>query len=292
MVLFLQRRLWVLSVLLTLGISSYAQVGGYDRKMPDVFSVNAAYAQKGWYFTPGLTHTIGIDYSERTNLGGDTIRIQREVPDGRLGAFLQVGRFHALDSRWITALDYGLDIRWFRGLHQREVETRLGADNPEWVYSTGSGHFSDLWLGLTGNATFARHITNDIFIWHSAGVNVNYAAWRELTYAGDYNGTVDFSPPVFSAQLHYKLGIGFRVGRGWYVMPTIESPMLGIYAWNDAIPAFRYLDTYYQPLLFGIQVMRRDKSKAEGCPPEGPTGKDRKRNTTLWDKKMNRKYNR
>jgi len=265
-----------------------AQVGGHDLKRPDVFQRSMEHAQKGWYITPGGTYMLGIDYADRTSLGGDTIRAQREIPTGKFGAFLQIGRFHALDSRWINYVDYGIDFRWLQGNHRREVETRLGADDPNWTLREGNGNFSDLWLGLTGNASFARHITNTIFISHSFGANVDYAIVRTLDYGGAYEGTVDYSPPVVSAQLHYKLGIGFKLNRGWYIMPTIETPMLGIYAWNDAIPALKYLDTYYQPILFGIQIMRRDKNKPEGCPPEGPTGKDRRRNTELWDKKMRR----
>ena len=279
-------KIFVITFLLVLmGFQLCAQVGGYIPKRPDVFPRSSQYATSGWYFTPGITHTFGFANSERMNLGGDTIRVQHEKPLGHTGAFVQLGRFHTLKSRWINFVDYGLDVRWLRGLHTRETELRTDAENPEWLTQNGAGHFNDLWIGATVNASFARHITNTVFVSHSLGVNANYAAVRDLAFSGPYDPLADGDPPVFNAQLHYKLGVGFKLGRGWYLMPTIETPIFGIFAWNDAIPSLKYLNTYYQPILIGIQIMRLDRGKPEDCPTEGPGGK-RKKNTSLWDKKM------
>lgn len=274
-----------LLLLVVAGPELIAQSGKYGPQRPDVFPMNSEYARSGWYITPGITQTIGFANAERTSLGADTIRIQSEEPIGQMGAFLQLGRFHTFDSRWISSLDYGVDLRWLRGLHSREVETRLGAESPNWLVENGNGHFSDVWIGATINASFSRHLTNTVIISHSLGVNGNYAAVRDLGYAGPYDPAADTGPPVFNAQLHYKLGVGFKLGRGWYLMPTIETPIVGIFAWNDAIPSLNYLNTYYQPVLVGIQIMRLDRRKPEDCPVEGPGGK-RKKNTSLWDKKM------
>ncbi len=271
-----------------LALSGFAQVGGYDSKQPDVFEESSSHARNGWYLTPGVTHLLGIGRDHRAGLGELTI-IQHNKAIGQTGAFLQFGRFHALNSRWINFVDYGLDVRWLRGAHEREVESRMNNVFPDWTLSSGTASFSDLWLGATVNASFARHINRSLFISHSLGVNANYAVLRDMNMDGLVYLMDNTIPPELSVQLHYKLGVGFNIGRGWYLMPTIETPILGILAWNDAIPSFEYLNAHYQPILIGVQIMKRDRRKPADCPTEGPSRRGQK--SGLWgDKKMNRLY--
>lgn len=270
-----------------------AQAGQFHKPKHEWFPVSQQYAEKGWTITPGVTYMAGFKNSERHDMGGDTLTIQREEPKGRFGAFLQLGRFHAIESRWLTYIDYGLDVRWLQGLHHRTLETRLGADNPDWAVAEGSASFSDVWVGVTFNATLAKPLSRDVFLHHSLGVNANYAVVRSLDQSMVHAATTTtYQPPEISAQLHYKLGIGFKLGRGWYLIPTVETPILGIYAWNGAIPSLQYFDTYYQPILFGLTIMKRDRSKPEDCPTEVGTGKRKKKgsNTGLFEKGVNKKY--
>lgn len=282
-------------LLLFLGVLAGLDVLGQARQFykprHEWFPVSQQHADKGWTITPGVTYMAGFSSSERYDMGGDTLTIQREEPKGRFGAFLQVGRFHAIDSRWLTYIDYGLDVRWLQGFHQRTLETRLGAENPDWVVAQGSGSFSDVWLGLAFNATLAKPLSRDVFLHHSMGVNANYAVVRSIDQSVLHAATTDrLQPPVINAQLHYKLGVGFKLGRGWYVIPTVETPILGIYAWNGAIPSLQYFDTYYQPILFGLTIMKRDRLKPEDCPTEGGSGKRRNKDSGLFEKGINKKY--
>lgn len=281
-------RLMFCAGMLVVSLPMLAQVGGHNAWKPDVYSDRGNYAGTGWYFTPGVTYTLGIDQSERTQLAPDTLMIRKDTPRGMPGAFFQVGRFHKLDNKWINYIDYGLDLRWLRGQHHREVEIKQGIEDPTWLVATGDGHFSDLWLGVSANASFARHLNQSVFITHSIGVNGNYAVVRDFRATGIYGGAEDLQHPEISAQLHYKLGIGFSLGRGWWLVPTVETPILGIHAWHDGIPALKFFDNYYQPILFGIQLVRQDRKRPEDCPVEGPSRGDRRGNTELWQKKMRR----
>lgn len=276
----------VFALMLFAGGELLAQAGQYKRNSPDFFPPISEYAPKGWYITPGVTYMAGIDGSDRRSLGGDTIQIQVEEPQGQVGAFLQVGRFHGINSRWLTYIDYGVDLRWLRGLHNRRVETRLGADNPEWMVAEGGANFSDLWLGVSFNATLAKPLSKTVFLHHSFGINANYAVLRSSNVSPLHEATtVDAQPSDINGQLHYKLGVGFKLGRGWYIIPTVETPIIGVYDWNGAIPSLKYFDTYYQPILFGITIMKSDRRKPEDCPTEAVSGGKNKK-TGLWDKKM------
>lgn len=249
------------------------------------------YTSKGWYLTPGLTYTAGIDQSERITNDTDTILVIDQNAIGRPGAFLQLGRFHVLDNRWFQLFDYGLDVRWIRGAHERTAEQRITQlDVADWPENTGTGSFGDLWLGLSAGVSHLGRLGNNMFISHTFGTNLNYAVVRDLRFQGAYQVTSDFQHPAFSAQLHYKLGVGFGVGRGWYIVPTIETPALGVYAWNGGIPSLRFFDTYYQPLLFGLRIMRLDKLKNKPCPTDEPAPGKKGKQNGLWDSKMNKKY--
>jgi len=275
------------------GSELLAQAGQYHKKKPDLFPGIGEFSNKGWYITPGVTYMAGFGSSERHALGGDTLMIQVEEPAGKFGAFLQLGRFHAVESRWLTYIDYGLDVRWLQGLHNRRLETRLGADNPDWLVAEGGGSFSDLWVGLSFNATVAKPLTKTVYLHHSLGVNANYAVLRSLNPSAVHGiSTTEYQPPVVNGQIHYKLGVGFKLGRGWYLIPSVETPIIGVYAWNGAIPSLKYFDTYYQPILIGLTIMKLDRSKPGECPTEGNSNRKRKKGpeSGLFDKKVNKKY--
>jgi len=282
----------VFALTILIGSDLCAQAGQYKGSSPEFFPEISNYSSNGWYITPGVTYMAGIGSSDRQTLGVDTIQIQVQEPQGQVGAFLQLGRFHGIDSRWLTYIDFGVDLRWLRGLHNRRVETRLGADNPEWMVAEGGANFSDLWLGVSFNATLAKPLTNSVFLHHSFGINANYAVLRSSNLSPVHAATTtEAQPSEINGQLHYKLGVGFKLGRGWYIIPTVETPIIGVYDWNGAIPSLKYFDTYYQPILFGITIMKSDRKKPEDCPTEAVSGGKTKR-SGLWDKKMRKKYGR
>lgn len=287
-----QKLVYILALVFALGLQeTMAQATQYRGKRAPAFEVGHSFNNQGWYILPGITHTLGFAHTERDRIGPDSSVVTTHNPAGQMGAFLQLGRFHVWENRFFQLFDYGLDVRWLRGVHNRTRDYRFGDEEVNWMAMEGNGRFSDLWLGATTNLSHVSRIGNGVFITNAIGANLNYALVRGTRAEGAYEGTQTFEPPVFAAQLHYRLGVGFPLGNGWYIMPTIETPILGIFAWNGGHPSMRYFDTYYQPLLIGINIMKLDRMKMKPCPTEGGDGKKRKgEDGGLWDKKMRKKY--
>jgi hypothetical protein len=281
------KKVFLLMALLVATFSAFSQVGDYKRKKADVFPKFGEFSRQGWYIMPGVTNTQGFGTRERSQLGADTLMKYSYKPTGALGGFIQFGRFHAPRRGVISYFDYGIDFRLLRGRHNYSAHLSNETEDFNIMAHEGTGRFSEGWLGLNLNATRISQISSKVFITNGLGVNAHVNIFRKAVYTPNPLGLEADIPSIFLAQLHYQFGIGFKVNKRLFIIPTFETPILGLWDFNGGIPSMRYFNTYTQPLLLGVKFMWLSKNRPDKC-PTGTSGKQRKEQ--LFDKNVRKKY--
>jgi hypothetical protein len=281
----------LLFLVIATSLSAYSQARHYDKKKSEFFPRFGDYGRKGWYIMPGVTNTQGFGSTERSTIGADSLMIYRYKPTGLIGGFIQVGRFHAPKRGIVSYFDYGLDFRILSGRHNYSAHFTNEAEAFEIMAHEGSGRFSEGWLGLNVNASRISSVSNKIFLVNSLGINANARVLSNAVYSPNPLGLGADVPSIISAQLHYQFGVGIKMGRGLYIIPTFETPILGIWDFNSGIPSLRYFNTYNQPLLLGVKFMWLTRNKPDKCPTSKGTGKKGKSSKeSLFEPKVHKKY--
>lgn len=213
-------------------------------------------------------------------------------PYGKLGAYGEIGLFHfpkkrsklslALKTVLVSYYDYGIGFKYFRGGETINVNLTDGAGNitsskdSSYNFANGNvyGRFS-----IHKNIHFKIHREKtNFFLDNSLGLNFDY---RVLENSDNYNwpylsNKAQYYKP-FHAQLHYGLGLGFRLKRGSYLIPGVRLPILG---YQTAIqpstggknnyfgrPSMHWFSSRYWPILFHVKYMFVFEKKTKGCPP-------------------------
>lgn len=270
---------------------AFSQKSDYSRKKPDIFPRFGEYSRQGWYVLPGVTCTQGFGTTERSNVSADSLLIYRFKPTGAIGAYLQVGRFHAPRKGIVSYFDYGIDFRLLRGRHNFSSNLSNELDAYEYTVENGSGRFSEGWLGLNANASHVSNLSDRIFLVNALGINAHVNVLRKTSYTPNSLDLGADVPSIFLGQIHYQFGVGFKMRRGLYIIPTFETPIFGVWDFNSGIPSMRYFNTYNQPLLLGVKFMWLSKNKPDKCPVDSKAGKKGKvSKETLFEQRVNKKY--
>ena len=118
-----------------------------------------------------------------------------------------------------------------------------------------SGHFIDLGIGF----------------------NVDY---RMISDSYNYENQFILDEQRFAkkiaAQLHSSLGFGFKIRRGLYFIPSVGTPILGIYEWNKGHSELNWFSSTYRPIEGRLKLIYLFKDKTKSC--NTGTEEDQKRN--------------
>jgi hypothetical protein len=119
-----------------------------------------------------------------------------------------------------------------------------------------------------------------LFLDNAIGVNLDYALMiGNMAYDG-YHVPVDekFQGDIIG-QLHYSLGLGIkpRKDKGFFFVPSIEVPVLGIHEWNGGTPAIHWFSSQYYPAMLRLKFVWLFKKDPNRCPPVETNEKDRER---------------
>lgn len=213
-------------------------------------------------------------------------------PFGAPGVYAEIGMFHfpkkrsklseALNFIFISYYDWGLGFKYFRGgekIHANFIDAggvTVSQEDRTYLFDNGNvyGRFS-----IHKNIYFGEK--NNVFLDNALGLNVDY---RVLTTTQEYNWlpmTLEqrYYKPLH-VQLHYGLGVGFRLKRGSYLIVGAQTPILG-YQSTTALPnagaktgdvfgrpSMHWYSSRYWPLLVHVKYMfLLEKKPKKGCPP-------------------------
>lgn len=210
-------------------------------------------------------------------------------PRGNLGFFLDLGMAHfpmkarnrlqnGKTFRLLSYWDWGIGIQQYGGRENMRVD-RLSSTGEvlESIPSTAR------WSNSYAYGRIAAHnniyIGKLIFIDNTLGLNFDYHLSE-----GNRIHNFDFTPAPQSFQrspslhVHYGLGIGFKLRRNVFLIPSGEVPVLGLMQWKQGTPAISWFSSSYWPMKLRVKLIYlfKDKAKAGDCFNGSP--EDQKRN--------------
>lgn len=249
-----------------------------------LFKWTGEYSRHGFQFNFGPTYllTNGETPERDLSTSPDTNATYTHNPSGRLGGFIEVGMVHIAKKRRkvIHYFDWGIGYKHFAGTEQtRLMIHRFGETNEV----KGNGVFDMGYLYGRFNVHNVWQINRDVFLDNALGFNVDYRLTGSVP--GDnsrYDGAVlpqtQRFQQDFVAQLNYELGVGFKIRDGFFIIPSVHTPILGIYEWTGGNPSLMWYSSRYQPLLLKVKFVWLFKKKNNACPPVYGNPDDEKRN--------------
>jgi hypothetical protein len=265
MEIFIQKiRTLLVASLLCFSANMQAQ---YRELMPIVDKTE--YQSKGWFFAPGITLMLPTDADRiptrviKPNGVLDTLYSGVFNGKSRVGLYLEGGRHHFTDKFiGVHSWDYGIHIKMLRGREtfdgQVKVDTTLLEVN-------NTGKFSQTFAGAFVNASNILRLNNAWYIQNSLGLNADFRVLSRINYQGPTTGMPQEYPNWMVFQLHYKLGFCWKADPGLYFMPSIETPVLSLYPFDDGKSTMQYFSTRYRPIIISVRVMFLDKRKGRSC---------------------------
>lgn len=261
-----------------------AQTGRQHRPL---YQLGGKYSPNGWNFALGGTYMLP-NASQRSETerffpeqGSDTLFTGNFDAAGKLGLYLEVGRHHFVeDPKFVHYFDYGINFKMLRG---SESFNGMVNNGDSLVNVTNSGTFSNSFVSIHGNMNHIVQVSDRSFVQLSLGANVDY---RVINNIGPENAVGAIIPQEFAgplqAQLHGKIGYGFRLESGRFIIPSIETPILNVHPFYDGKSTLPYFSTRYRPIIFSIRFLFLSHQKAGDCVGKGTE----KRGQHLWGKDM------
>jgi hypothetical protein len=209
------------------------------------------------------------------------------VPSGKVGIGFDVGTatFNIKPPRFkfgkiVKYIDWGIGFNLY-GVEETTTEIII-INKTRTLIGSGSTYLGN--IAARGTLHHQWYIPKtSIFFDNGLGLNLDFRVLGSSSY--DYKDIVSdknaapfkFSKQFF-AQIHYSLGVGFKIKRGSYLVPTMQLPIFGIYEWDKGNPRTYWYSSQYRPVIFRLKfIYLFDRPKNSSCESFG-TEDDRKRN--------------
>ena len=232
----------------------------------------------GWNFAPGITYMGSRFQNPYTDFyeGGDTTYRGKFDPSGKIRLYLEVGRHRLFPyGRIFQYMDYGLAYKGLKGAESYEDEWINNTDATPFAGSSGSGEFAQHSVVGHFNLSNIWQVGDYSFIQNSIGANVDYAFIKNESYDGARAYTQfeeSQSLPRLMAQLHYKIGYGIKITDKFFIIPSLETPILNIYKWTNFQMKVNQFNSQYRPLILSVRFAFIGQ-RGNSCPPVyGPEG--------------------
>lgn len=208
------------------------------------------------------------------------IHFSREAKS-RIGVFAEVGMTHITKRprKLIHYYDWGIGFKLFGGGEITDANLYNYRDSLMGNY-LGEGKFYNGYLYGRFAAHSVFQINPYLFLDNALGVNLDYMVMvGNQEYEGFHVPTDQKFQGDISAQLHYSLGLGIRprTDKGFYFVPSIELPVLGMYEWNGGAPHIHWFSSKYYPALLRLKFVWLFRKGPNWCPPVETNESDRQR---------------
>jgi len=222
----------------------------------------------GWNFALGPTFMGNRLRNVRETLynSGDTNYIVTHDPKSRIGLYAEIGRHKIFKySRLFPYMDYGIAYKGLRGREVHEGEWLVSGEETPFETTDGEGEFANHNLLAFVNFNNILQLTNKLFIQNGIGANIDYSIIRRSTdIDGPFRTDVDL--PRLWAQLHYKLGFGIKINDRFFIIPSIETPIVNFSPWTSfKTKVSKYMSTY-RPLVVSVRFAFLSQKNVD-CPP-------------------------
>ncbi len=245
----------------------------------------------------GLTYSLGVTYTfaDTSSLFLDTRTIYKFQPKGKIGLFAEIGtvsfNLKKPKFKWgnlVKYTDWGLGINLYGGSENTTVYNSV-------ANTTNQVSFGSFYLGnITARLTFHHTLyipKTSILIDNGLGINLDYRVFKNSSFDKTNQelevlkiNTQAFSGNLF-AQLHYNLGIGLKLKRGSYIIPTMQLPIFGIYEWHKGSARTNWFSSEYLPVIFKLKFIYLFEKRSQGGCENFGSEEDRKRNEEYMQNK-------
>ena len=256
-----------LILLLLLPLASFAQRGLMERKRPEIIPTDGKMRRGGFYVAPGVTYTLTRfkDEEETVFNAGDSSYTATYDPNGRIGLYLEAGWFHASrDPLIVDYWDFGLAYKQLKGAEEFTGELVRGDSTSALL---GEGSFNEQYLTAHVNANKFIQTGDYQFVQLSLGVNADYSLGSSREHSGDPILNAHDFPPDLIAQLHFKLGYGFKVSQRLLIIPAVETPVFSVLPEDQGFGQMQWFSSLYRPLIFSVRFLFLRYPKGFACPP-------------------------
>ena len=108
----------------------------------------------------------------------------------------------------------------------------------------------------------------------AARVNLD---WRFITRQEHERNFNEWNMPSnVVANIHYKLGVGFKLNDRIFVIPTIETPILNLYNFEKFKSTWGIFSSRYRPVIFTVRIAWLRPIGKGDCPPVYANPDDKK----------------
>ncbi|MBU2019726.1 MAG: hypothetical protein KJ941_08780 [Bacteroidetes bacterium] len=208
-------------------------------------------------------------------------------PERGFGGFAEIGMAHfpsnglsiPIAGRKIKIFsywDWGIGVKFYGAEEKFRIEY---LDNEKNVISTdyATARFNHIlpYARFTGHRNF--YLKSGHFLDLGLGANFDYRSVGDsYNYDEDFlYGEQKYSKQFF-AQMHASIGFGFKIRRGFYVIPSVGTPLVGFYEWNKGNPSLQWFSSTYRPFEARLKFIWLFKDRIKGC--NSGTEDDQKRN--------------
>lgn len=263
----------LLFIFLALSLLASAQHG---KQLNPIYIEGTAYQSSGWFIGPGITYMLPLDRHESLTMfkdsgdGSDTLYSGDFSRAGKIGLYLEAGRHRFLnDYGLINHIDYGIHFKMLRG---RENFSGISNAGPGMIPVESNSKFSNSFVGAFFNASNITQISNRFWIQNSLGANADFRIITRHIAGQPFGADWNFASPLLG-QMHYKLGFGWKPEPGFFIITSIETPILNVYPWDAGLSTLQYFVGRDRPLILSVRfqwLTKADQRKCEGQPGRDP----------------------
>ena len=258
---------WSILLLVVLsGLHADAQ-SLYGRKRKDIIPLDGQAKRIGWFVGPGLTYTLPRFKNEEEEVfrSGDTVYTATYDPAGRIGLYLEGGlTWYTRDPVIVDYLDLGLAYKNLRGA-EAYTGTLLRGDTASTQEAEGS--FAERMLTLSFNANKFIPTRPYQFVQLSLGANADYRLGSAYEHTGDPLLNGHQFPPDLWAQLHFKVGYGFKLTGNLILIPALETPVFSFAPEDEGFGRMQWFSSAYRPIIFSLRFLFLRARDGFDCPP-------------------------
>ena len=278
----MRRTILVLALALIVG-ASHAQPR--ERIYRSLFPEYGTYLRKGWVFSPSVNFLMPSFKHEYQRLWTDS----KEIYDveyrgsGKMGVGFEFGRFHVIDqSRLISYVSLSMGIKYLRGVERYEA-TLYDPNRENPMTRKGEGVFSHTNATMSFDASNAKRLSQHTFLENTLGINGDYRLMDKEQYNKQGLPIQLNSPTRLILQAHYRIGFGMKLRENMMIVPSLETPIVTFYEYQDLKSTLEVFNSRYRPLIVRVNIMLLDRRASRTCPTKNPP---RKRNEQLFGKNM------
>lgn len=220
--------------------------------------VSSKYRPFGWHIDPGVTYMLGNSAPEDYTASG--------LP----GYYVGIGLQHLFKKVHVEQdpsspfyVDYGLGVKHFGGREKYK--------DPD-VTNTTSTNFNFGSAFARANFHGVIQLNPWTFIDQSIGANFDYCIYGGKQFTNNGTGTKEGKMVL---GLNYTFGWGMKIRDGFFVIPTLQMPIMKFISWQGFNPSHVWFNSRYEPMIVTLKFGWLFPKK--GCPPVMNNDMDKQR---------------